>query len=333
MTQWLRCARSLAIAAISIGTAAGAASAQGNQAAVVGVEWLGTGPAAGVADDVHRPIWQGPGSMFVERQLAQRLIRSWWPASIPDAQAAAMLDGLAWYLQAQAIEREFDLRYLRTAHSVESRSYFGGHLIWSFPPLRLSRHAVAARDRYGAVFESLERWLGTPTLQGAMFQVAHLPDDRLTADTIVTTISDAAGQDLSWLFDAAEDEVSYAVTALTTTSVTVTRKGTGIFSGRSAARIGDFQSGDAVRLKVVFRNGESTQVTWDGRDQSRTFQFEGSSPVTAAYLDPERIITLDRNRLDNAIVPAQATNVPVRKWAARWMVWLQHTMLSYGFLA
>jgi hypothetical protein len=324
---------------LTIPTAA-SASAQSSEAAdaarsaaAIGLEWLGPHPEPNPDLDVREPLWQGPGAMFVEQQVARRVIRSWWPGLLADSKADAILDGFAAYLQSRIVEGVFDRRYLRLAHSVEARPYFGGHVIWSFPTLRLSRHALIGRDRHAAVFDALERWLGTPTLQAAMFEVAHLPDDRLTADAIGTTMSNAAGQDLSWLFDAAEAEVSYAVSALTATSVTVARNGTGMFTGRSAARIGDFESGDAVRLRVAFGNGETTLVTWDGRDQTRTFQFKGPSPVTAAYLDPDRIITLDRNRLDNAIVTPSPTNVPVRKWAARWMVWLQHTMLSYGFLA
>ena len=325
---------SCALTIILIIVAAAPAAAQAGEAAVIASLWLGSHPITDHDPDVHRPVWQGPGAMFVERQVAERVIRDWWPRNIADPKASQILDGFAWYLQARVIERVFDHRFLRPGHSVEARSYFGDHLIWSLPPLRLSRQAGVGRDRYAAVFAALEGWIGVPNLQGAMFEVARLPGDRLTAATIVTTISDAAGQDLSWLFDAAAaDDVSYGVTELTPTSVTVARKGTGMFTGRSAAPIGDFQSGDAVRLKVVFGNGETTLVKWDGRDQSRTFQFQGPSPVTAAYLDPERIITLDQNHLDNAIVPAQPTNVPVRKWVARWVVWLQHTMLSYGFLA
>jgi hypothetical protein len=271
--------------------------------------------------------------MFVEQQEARRTIRSWWPASIADPRAAAIIDGFSGYLQTHAIERAFDRRYLRTAHSVESCAYLGGHVIWSFPALRLSRHAMTSGDRYAAVFDALERWIGIANLQGAMFAVAHLPADRLQADTIIKTISDAAGQDLSWAFDAALTDVDYAVDALSGTSVTVSRRGAGMFTGRAAPRVGGFDSGDALRLKVVFADGATAFATWDGRDATRTFSFQGPSTAIAAYLDPDRIVTLDRNRLDNAVVPPSTTNVPVRKWVARWMVWLQHTMLSYGFLA
>ena len=326
LTSILTIFTAVAASAQTSGAVAAARSAEG-----IGLEWLGAHSEPSSDLSVREPLWQGPGAMLVEQQAARRVIRSWWPRPIADANANRILDGFAEYLQGLVIEREFDLRYLRLAHSVESRPYLGGHVIWSFPPLRLSRHVVAARDRYGAVFESLEQWLGTPTLQAAMFEVAHLRDDQLTADVIIKTISDAAGQDLSWAFEAASTEVNYAVDSIAGASVTVSRRGNGMFTGRSAQRVGAFDSGDGVRLKVVFADGSSSFATWDGRDQTRTFTFS-STPV-AAYLDPDRLIALDRHRLDNAIVTPSPTNVPVRKWVARWMVWLQHTMLSYGFLA
>ena len=86
-------------------------------------------------------------------------------------------------------------------------------------------------------------------------------------------------------------------------------------------------------IKVSFVDGTESVVRWDGRDVSRTFRFRGPSRAAAASLDPDRQVTFDGNRLDNARVTPAPTNVPVRKWAARWLVWLQHTMLSYGFLA
>lgn len=351
----LSCALTIVCALVATPSAAQSASqflndaiaATAREASTIGIEWLGSHPAADAVVTVRRPLWQGPGAMFVEQQVAERVIRGWWPRPIADEKAEAMLSGFAWYLQSLAIGRVFDQRYLRTAHSVETRSYLGGHVIWSFPPLRLSRHVVAARDRYGAVFESLERWIGTPALQGAMYQVAHLPEDRLTATEITKTISDAAGQDLTWIFDAAAPgvQMNYSVTGLSSTDgsncgapcvdtiVTVARDGDGMFTGRATGRSGEFDAGDAIVIKVSFADGTESVVRWDGRDVSRTFRFRGPSQAVAASLDPDRRVALDGNRLDNARVTPAPTNVPVRKWAARWLVWLQHTMLSYGFLA
>src|SRR6478609_5666699 len=101
---------------------------------VLGSEWLGAHVRPDPNWTVERPIWQGPGAMFVEQQLAQRAVRSWWPEHINDAKAAAILDGFSCYLQTRGIEHLFDLFYLRTAHSYDTRPYFGGHVIWSFPP-------------------------------------------------------------------------------------------------------------------------------------------------------------------------------------------------------
>ena len=332
MSAWRSLVSSCGMA-IAFAVAAGPATAQSIDAAGVAAEWLGPRPSAASVASTRGPAWQGSGAMVIEQQEAARIIRSWWPASIADANAARIVDGFASYLAAHAVEREFDRRYFRIVHNVESRRYLGGHIVWSFPGLRVSRQAAVRHDAHAAVFDSLERWIGVPALQGAMFEVARLPAERLTADAIVKTISAAAGQDLSWAFDAAMSPFNYSVDGMSDTSVTVSRQGSAVYTGRAAGRIDGFQSGDALRLVVRFEDGTESSVGWDGRDDSRTFEFAGPSRAAAAYLDPDRLVTLDGNFLDNAIVPPAPTNVPVRKWAARWMVWLQHTMLSYGFLA
>lgn len=346
MSPW----RKLAVYVVGLAIAgAGTMSelaAQSHHAQIVGELWLGPHPRD-PRQDLDRRFWQGPGAMVAEQQHAYRVIRSWWPSPLHDARAAAMIEGFAWYLQTHAIEREFDARYLRTAHSVESKAYLGDHIIWSFPSLRLSRHAAARRDGYAKVFAALERWIGGAALQGAMFELARVQDPQLSANTIIKTISEAAGQDLTWVFIAAEPEaeLNYKVAAMTSGAgsncpapcvqsvITVEREGDGIFPGRSGLRVGDFESGDALLLDVEFEDGTRASARWDGRDDSRQFTFIGSSRAVVARLDPDRLVTLDTNRLDNAIVEPAPTNVPVHKWAARWMVWLQHTMLSYGFLA
>ena len=327
------------------------------QAAQTAHDWLGphpTGTITGVS--IEPPVWQGRGAMVVERQAAQSVIRSWWPANLGDHRAAAMLDGFAWYLQGHAIERLFDRRYLRTAHSAEVVPMFGGAVRWSIPSLRLSRWSAGilrherehqAAARYAAMFATLERWIGAPALQSAMFEVARLPADRIAAAAIVNTFNSAAGQDLSWLFTAVGDSsvrFDYAVADFASapsscaspcfeTTVTVRRIGNGQITGRASAPLGDFDAGDAIAVRVRFENGEEARATWDGRDESRTFRFQAQARAVSAHLDPDRVVILDDNFLNNQIVPPSPTNAPVAKWMARWLVWMQNTILTYGFFA
>jgi hypothetical protein len=315
------------------------------QAALVAREWLGPHPTGSIEIAIAPPLWQGPGAMIAERRVATMVIRSWWPQPLADQHAELLLGGFAAHLQGHAIERLFDRRHLRRAYRAESTAYFGGHVIWSFPTLRRSR-TPDRDDRYAAVFATLERWLGEPALQGAMAAAAQLPRDGISGNAVMNTISAAAGQDLSWAFTAAADEaaIDYAVTDLASaagecpapcieTIVSVSRLGPLSMTGRSTPRIGSFESGDALTLRVVFENGAQSEARWDGRDASRSFRFQGPSPAVAAHLDPDRVVVLDQNALNNAIVRPVPTNVPVRKWMARWMVWMQNTILTYGFFA
>jgi hypothetical protein len=332
-------------------------TAAAEQAAQVAYDWLGPHPAGTITElAIDPPLWQGRGAMVVERQAAQAVIRSWWPADLGDHRAAAMLDGFAWYLQGHAIERLFDRRYLRTAHSAEVVPMFGGAVQWSIPTLRLSRWSAGtlrhdreqpAASRYAAMFATLERWIGAPALQAAMSEIARLPVDRINAANIINTFNTATGQDLSWLFTAVADpsvRFDYAVVDLTSTpsscgspcfetAATVQRIGDGVVTGSASARSGEFDAGGAIILRVTFENGEQGWARWDGRDQSRTFRFEAATRAHSAHLDPDRIIALDDNLLNNQIVPAAPTNAPVRKWMARWVVWMQNTVLAYGFFA
>ena len=303
-----------------------------DQAAAVARDWLGPHPTGAIAIAVRPPLWQGAGAMVAEQRVATAVIRSWWPVQIGDEQARLLLDGFAAYLQRHAIEQLFDRRHLRRAHRAESMTVFGGHVFWSFPSLRLSR-GVDRSDRHAAVFASLERWLGEPVLQGAMAAVAQLPRDAMTGVAVIETLSAAAGQDLTWLFAAGSDSaaaIDYSVTGLSSspgscavpcidTSVTVARLGEAALAG------------DALALRVSFANGATAWAHWDGRDASRSFRFQGPAAATAAHLDPDRVVAFDQNVLNNAVVRASPTNVPVRKWMARWMVWMQNTILTYGF--
>ena len=82
-------------------------------------------------------------------------------------------------------------------------------------------------------------------------------------------------------------------------------------------------------VRVSFSDGKSIDARWDGRRDQ--LEFESAAPAIGAELDPDRVWLLDRNPLNNARVPPRETNVPVTKWMARWIVWLQDAMLTQTF--
>jgi hypothetical protein len=312
---------------------------------------------------VHQSWRSVPQTMDVEIEVAFALARHWWRDASPAA--ADMTGGASWFLQGRAIARVFDLVHERDGHSVESVRLFGGSYLIAFPQLRfdgpaagLGRSLLASPAqpitgarlpagvtpvvvRVAHAFASLERLVGWPRLSGAL-RVATSRTLASNAD-VITAIGDALGQDVSWLFEPALDpssKWSYAITGMTVEAcqpqpchrarVDVARLGTAVFSGRAEPRVGEFFSGDAIAIQASFDDGQTASVDWDGRDQARTFTFEGTAPVTGVRLDPSRVMLVDDNWLDQSRVVNGATNAPVLKWISRWVIWLQHAMLTYS---
>lgn len=221
-----------------------------------------------------------------------------------------------------------------------------------WPPAgrRLPSSMDADALRGALAFGTLERYLTWPVLQAALHAWAQrAAEGPMSRADIAATIGAAAGQDLSWFFDTAfagQTGFDYALESFSTglaagaceggpcyrTRATAVRRGDGQFTGAGRPAAGAYESGDAMVLRVWFANGQDVTARWDGRHASRTFEFDSRSPATAVRLDPDRTLLLDENYLDDARVVNAPTNVPVGKWVARWMVWLQDAMLAYGSL-
>ena len=211
--------------------------------------------------------------------------------------------------------------------------------------------AFDPRALQGALaFGTLERHLGWPALQSALRVVAErATDGPMDRATFVDTVGAAVGQDLSWFFAQAFDPAvrfAYAVTEFSSapgdvpcgagpcyaTHVGVTRRGDGLFTGTSHAPVGTGESGDALELRVTFENGQTASARWDGRAATRAFEFRSSSRALTAQLDPDRTLVLDLDPDAHVRLLAPRTNVPLTKWTARWVMWLQDAMLTYGLL-
>ena len=321
----------------------------------------------GVTDVAIQPRWPGsPATMDVESQVAYEVVRSWWPRRDTPDESGALVDGAAWYLQSRIVERLYDLHFKTIAYHADSVRWFGGGVRWAFLDLPLSRWATGlGRDEYlrprrstqgwpgtahaAMAFATLERYLGWPALQGALQAWAHqawlAP---MTRTEIAEVVGAAAGQDLSWFFETSFDPAlrfDYRLDAVATapgplsctppcyrTRVTLKRIGTASFSGSSRAPAGPYENGDALDVLVRFADGTEAVSRWDGRQAERVFEFDSAAPAAEAQFDPSRTVLLDQNYLDNTWRHEPGSTVPVAKWMARWIVWLQNAMLSYGAL-
>lgn len=292
---------------------------------------------------VDLPWRTADSTMEVEAAVASAIALRYWPHAAADE---AFARGLAWYLQSRVVEHVFNLTFARPGHSAEGLRLFGGFVPLGFPTLVMSRWSdQLARERGAVAFAALERYLRWPVLQGGLATLAaSMNEAPLTPDHANQVLSRAAGQDLTWFFEtsfAAAMPIDYALNVAGSTpcatpscyrtSVTVLRNGAP-FTGSSQPRVGPYDSGTAVGVEVRFGDGQTATARWDGRDARRTFEFESPSPAVSARLDPEGALLLDPTPLDHSWSAQPQTNVPITKWVARWMVWLQHAMLTYTAL-
>lgn len=325
-------------------------------------EWLGPIPRlAGEPAAVVAPApWRSDAAtMDVESAVAYDVARRWWPGVGADSDAAPLLEGVAWYLQSRVVEALFDRTFFVEGHHADHVHFFGGTWPWAFRGLPLSRwtggldrigylqaQPGGTRARGGLAFGTLERVLTWPVLQGALRAwVQESEMSPLSRADVERVISDAAGQDLSWFFAPAFDAhqtFDFAVTQASTesrpdcggapcfvTRVTAERLGTAQFTGSARAPAGPYESGRSLQLRVTFADQQRITAWWDGRSSAKTWEFESAAPTVAVVLDPDRTLLLDENFLNNAVKLPGTTNVPVAKWVARWLVWLQDATLTY----
>jgi hypothetical protein len=291
------------------------------------------GNAANGVVDVTLPWQSAPSSMDVEAQVAFAIALQYWPHE-PDG--AGIAAGLANYLQRRIVERLFNVAYGRSALRSEAQRFFGGYVSWGMPRLRLSRWSVPFEQYpHDAAFASLERTIGWPVLQGALkVLAASAREAPLNRERAITVISDAAGQDLKWLFDLAshvQPSVDYALSVVESVPMPEPCPTAGCVRTRvEAARRGAaFRN---VPLQVTFEDGQQAIATWDGDAAQQTFEFDSPTPARVARLDPDGTLMLDPTRQDHTRYVSSESNVPLTKWMARWVVWLQDVLLTSTML-
>ena len=110
------------------------------------------------------------------------------------------------------------------------------------------------------------------------------------------------------------------------------RYGGAEFTGTTAPRVGAFESGRGMQIRIAFEDGSERVDSWDGRDRSRLFTYESASPARSATIDPGDMLLLDTNRTNNSRMRVPAAPEAATKWASRWALWLQDLLLTYASL-
>jgi hypothetical protein len=238
--------------------------------------------------------------------------------------------------------------------------YFGGFVPWVMRDIALSREiegnrlAGYRRDaksdtpstpsyRYfpstgGSItynktalwLNTMERWLGWPTLQRILsthferWQFKHpAPQD------FFDVANDVAGRDLTPYFDQvyrSSNVFDYGVQDLRSsrdgdryrTTVVVRRHGEAIFP---------------VDVLVTFRNGERAMEHWDGVDRWKLYVYDRPVQALSAQVDPDRVLLLDADYTNNSATLEPQSGAAAIKGAVTWMVWLQDCLLSWAALA
>lgn len=316
---------------------------------VVGMPWAGNLNRDTRRGFASAPVrWLTPvRDRFTERALIHALLRQYW---LRDSAAplSSFEEGLINFLGTRAIYQ------LLEGGNFAVPRFFGGSVPFPLralqtPPVADPRPRVMGFEEIEApnvvdpevrrtmiALQTLERYVGWPTMLEAIAKMRRESPDRRDAEAFGTALSDVRGTDVRLLIaeclrgDAIFD---YAIASLNSTAgasgliettVNIARAGSGRFA---LGRDGDRDQS----IPVVTRFVDGTQVRdyVDGERAASTLIYSGKVAATSATVDPDQMLILDVNRDNNAIV-RDVPMVPIGfRLALHWMTWLQNAMLSY----
>ena len=84
-------------------------------------------------------------------------------------------------------------------------------------------------------------------------------------------------------------------------------------------------------LRVHFANGSSEDIAWDGKQRVKTFEFSGDQRIVSAEIDPDKVITLDKNYLNNS-KSVSSSKGGIRALLGRLITSTQHILETIAFL-
>jgi len=213
-------------------------------------------------------------------------------------------------------------------------------------------------DKTALWLATLERYLGWATLQKILstfferYKFKHpVPDD------FFNVVNEVSGQDMTWFFDQvyrSSEVFDYMVDSVSSVPAApegfIDEDGKKTYvEGRKNENIATDQDTEGniyrtqvevrrnggavfpVEVLMVFENGETVRENWDGKDRWKLYVYEKPSKLKYAVVDPDHKLLLDINYTNNSRLLESASAFPARKWASKWMIWLQDLMAAFAF--
>ena len=196
---------------------------------------------------------------------------------------------------------------------------------------------------------TLERTLGWETLQKILSTFFERYEFRHPSpQDFFDVANEVSGQDLTWFFDQvyrSSNDFDYAVESVKSEPVAI--RGYVEIDGELVHE--DEEKEDLFRTEVVvrrlgaatfpvdvllvFEDGTELEKSWDGQDRWKLYVEERSSKLRYAVVDPERKLLLDLFYTNNSKLVEPQAELPARKWASKWMIWLQDLLTTFAFFA
>jgi hypothetical protein len=231
-------------------------------------------------------------------------------------------------------------------------------LSWKYGP---RAYGLNSYGKPAMMLRTLENYLGWETFQKAMSVFFerwkfHHP----TPQDFFEVVDEVSGQDLSWFFEQTYNSANvfdYAVESVRSEIVRTPRgyveqEGDLVFQNAepkngvgndSAKAETQYRStvilrrwGEAIfplEVKVRFEDGEEILEHWDGKNRWTQFEYLQPAKIASVEADPERKLVLDVNYTNNSWTHKPEAAAAARKWASKWMIWLQSVLEFFAFFS
>jgi hypothetical protein len=340
--------------------------------AIVDPAWRAMAPVAPDAIVLDRtPWWNARATMTPELATVRGVSRRVWRDAMAAGTVPAwFVDGLAEYASRRIVASLFEKENNPPGYAFLEERYFGGFVprfvrirlraeadgdpVSAYrlrPEVRVSTSPESSTDartltaKTVLALGTLERWLGRPVFDEAVAEFVQLcRRGTATLGDFERVASEVGGQDLSWFFEPTFRSSSifdYGIERLASarqtdgdylTTIVARRYGDATFTGRTAPRVGSFESGRGLVLRTAFADGAAATDYWDGRDRTKVFTYRSATVAISAEIDPDRTILLDVHRTNNSASINPQGSTAATRWAARYVNWVINALLQYATL-